>query len=90
MPSKLDPHVRQLARQIGEDIRTAREAAGLSQQALAESVGMSRTNFARIEYGMTNVTIETLLRISRGLELRLHVSLGPEANRSSGRSRRRG
>jgi putative transcriptional regulator len=89
VPTKLDPQVRQLARQIGEEIRTAREAAGLSQQALAESVGMSRTNFARIEYGMTNVTIETLLRISRGLELRLLVSLGPEPSRSAGRSRRR-
>ncbi len=79
MATKLDPQVRELARQIGEEIRAAREAAGLSQQALAESVGMSRTNFARIEYGRTNVTIETLLRIGSGLGLDLSVTFHPDA-----------
>ena len=90
--TKLDPPVRQLARQIGEAIRAARLAAGISQASLASAVGMTRTNFARVEYGRTNLTIETILRIAGGLGLEVSLSLhAPAAGRAvkAGSSTRR-
>lgn len=75
MPSKLDPRVARLSKKLGRQIRVAREAAGLSQNSIAKTIGMSRTNYARIEYGLTNVTIDSLLRIADGLGLKLKVML---------------
>lgn len=75
LPTKIDPQVRQLATEVGEVIRAARQKAGLSQAALASAVGMTRTNFARVESGRTNVTIETLLRVAEGLGLTVAITM---------------
>jgi transcriptional regulator with XRE-family HTH domain len=71
---KLDPRTRRAAREMGGQIRAARLAAGISQEALAAKIGMTRGNFARVEQGRTNVTLDTLLRIARGLGIDLSVS----------------
>ena len=76
MEPKLDPAVLRFSRKLGQQIPTAREAAGSG--AVAQLIGMSRTNYARIEYGKTNVTIESLLKIADGLGLRLSVELAPK------------
>ena len=76
MSPKIDPRVLRLARRIGKQIKAARIDAGLSQESVAKAIGMSRTNYARIEYGLTNVTIESLLRIADGLGVKLTVALG--------------
>lgn len=36
---------------------------------------MTRTNYARIEYGKTNVTLDTLRRISEGFGVEVQVRL---------------
>lgn len=75
MAGKLDAKVRRLAQRLGAQMLEARTEAGYSQRELAERIGMSRTNYARIEHGQTNVTIETLLRISEGLGRKITVTL---------------
>ncbi|RYG15268.1 XRE family transcriptional regulator [bacterium] len=68
---------------MGEQIRTARLAADVSQEALAEKIGMTRTNYARIEGGRTNVTLDSLLRIADGLGVELSIEVSrPKAKRS--------
>jgi transcriptional regulator with XRE-family HTH domain len=74
--AKLDPRVLRLARRIGKQIKAARIEAGLSQEGVAKAIGMTRTNYARIEYGKTNVTIESLLKIADGLGRKITVKLG--------------
>ena len=73
MPSKVLPKLNVRTRRaiagIGEQIRVAREAAGVSQETLAKKIGMTRTNYARIEHGGSNATIETLIRVADGLDL---------------------
>ena len=54
-------------------MRAAREKVGLSQQALADQIGMTRGNYARIEQGRTNVTLDTMLRIAAGLGARVEI-----------------
>ncbi|MBX3210748.1 MAG: helix-turn-helix transcriptional regulator [Labilithrix sp.] len=85
MVSKLSPRTGRLAAEIGEQLRAARLAAEVSQEALAEKIGMTRGNYARIEQGRTNVTIDTLLRIADGLGVELVVSVGARRGRARGR-----
>ena len=49
-------------------IRTER---GISQQDLAARCNFEKPNMSRIEYGRTNMTLVTLLTISRALGVKL-------------------
>lgn len=84
MPTKLDPRTRRAAAEVGRRMRKARLAAELSQEALATRSGMSRTNYARVEAGLTNVTLDTLLRIARGLGIELTVRFRKPARKPAG------
>lgn len=39
---------------------------------------MTRSNYARIERGATNITVETLVRIARGLGVEVEVAFRAE------------
>lgn len=82
MLPKLDPRTRRAAREIGGQIRAARLAADISQEALAAKIGMTRGNFARVEQGRTNVTLDTLLRIAKGLGVDVSVTFARKAKRA--------
>lgn len=53
--------------QLAENIREARIAAGWSQHALAEAVGLSRTSIVNIETYRQTVMIANLYAIARAL-----------------------
>lgn len=48
-------------------LRSLRERAGLTQQQLAERVGMARPNLARLERGERAPSWETVLRLAEAL-----------------------
>lgn len=52
---------------LAHAIRRLRAAAGYSQEAFATKVKLHRTFMSTIERGKTNVSLETLERISAGL-----------------------
>jgi transcriptional regulator with XRE-family HTH domain len=56
---------------IGYRITEIRKLKGVSQYKLAKNVMMEQSNLARIEKGLTNPTIKTLLKISDALEVQL-------------------
>jgi transcriptional regulator with XRE-family HTH domain len=56
---------------IGIKIRELREAKNLSLQDLSDKCDFEKPNLIRIEKGRTNLTIGTLLKISRILNVRL-------------------
>jgi len=56
---------------IGNKIAEVRKLKGISQYKLAKLVMMEQSNLARIEKGLTNPTIKTLLKISDALEIKL-------------------
>lgn len=56
---------------IGSRITEIRKLKGISQYKLAKQVMMEQSNLARIEKGLTNPTIKTLLKITDTLEVRL-------------------
>lgn len=63
----------ELSFRIGESIRRLREAAGLSQRALARRMGTSQAQVARVEAGMVAATLSTLQRAARALDVVLTV-----------------
>jgi transcriptional regulator with XRE-family HTH domain len=62
VPSKRPPSERQ--RQWGRNIRVGRSALGFSQQQLAKAVGVSQSNVARWERGLTAPADDRKLKIA--------------------------
>jgi HTH-type transcriptional regulator/antitoxin HipB len=64
-----------LAIDVGEKIRAAREAAGLSQRELASRMGTSQAAVARLEAGGVGATLTTLQKVAAALDLKVTVEL---------------
>ena len=55
---------------IGQRIRKTRKARGLSQEKLAEKVGISTTHMSHIETANTKMSLPTFVEIANVLEVR--------------------
>ena len=60
---------------LSDNIKHLRTEQGLSQQALAESLNLSRSNLAKYEKGIHDPGIEVLLRISRYFKISIDILL---------------
>jgi HTH-type transcriptional regulator / antitoxin HipB len=69
----------QLATEVGDRVRTAREEAGLTQRELADRMGTSQAAIARLEAGGVGATLTTLHRVATAVGLELRVELRPSA-----------
>ncbi len=58
-----------LQQTVGRNLRTYRQAKGLSQEAFADVLGVHRTYMGGIERGERNLTLKSLERIAGRLEL---------------------
>ena len=70
--------------QVGERIRKARIAAGLTQASLANKISLSRTSVTNIERGRQPVSLHTLYSIASVLKIKIADLLpdnkdGPDA-----------
>lgn len=54
---------------LGRAVRRLRTAAGYSQEAFADAVGVHRTYLGLIERGAVNVTLTTLEKLATALRL---------------------
>ena len=54
---------------VGEELRKARHAAGLSQEELAHRAHISRNYVSLVELNQKSPTVETLLRVCRALNI---------------------
>ena len=61
---------------IGQKIRKIRKAHGLSQEELAEKVGISTTHMSHIETGNTKLSLPVFVDIANALEVRTDDLLG--------------
>ena len=64
-----------LALEVGEKVREAREAAGLSQRELATRMSTSQAAVARLESGGTSATLTTLHKVAAALDMTITVNL---------------
>ena len=59
-----------IRRVFGRNLRTHRLEASLSQEALAERIGVDRAHVSAMERGQQNVTIITLWHAARALDVK--------------------
>lgn len=62
------PSLSSVAASLGKALRSRREALGNSQEGFADEVGMHRTYYSAIERGEKNLQLDTLQRLSAGLD----------------------
>lgn len=60
-----------ILKKFGEKLRNERLKIKLSQEALADEVGLHRTYIGMIERGQKNVTLKNLKKISKALNVDL-------------------
>jgi len=65
-----------LALEVGQKIRDAREAAGLTQRDLATLMSTIQAAVARLEAGGTSATLTTLNKAAAAFDLTLSVNPG--------------
>src|SRR4030042_3739511 len=70
-----------ISKTIGKRIRELRGEAELSQQYLADNLGVSRSSISQIENGERKITAEELLKLSRFLNTSCENLLGVEGER---------
>ena len=58
-----------IAKIVGKRLRSYRTAQGLSQEKLAERAGLHPTYIGQVERGEKNLTIESLEKITRALDI---------------------
>jgi transcriptional regulator with XRE-family HTH domain len=61
--------VEDIQRQLGENIRALRSAAGFTQDGFAELAGLGRAHMGEIERGECSVNIRTLKIIADALKI---------------------
>lgn len=79
-------------RTIGLRIQELRRDRGETQESFAGRLGMLAPNYARIEQGRANVTIDTLVRVASGLKVEVsELFVQPRTKRAKpGRPRKAG
>lgn len=73
---KVDP-----LKKFGAQVRSLREQAGLSQEALAAKAGIHRTYMGGIERGERNLCLRNIIRLAEALEVQprdLFAESGPK------------
>ena len=56
---------------LGGRIKTLRCAENLTQEQVAEQIGISRQKYARIESGVNNITLDVLSKIANVLKVQV-------------------
>lgn len=66
--------------QFGQNVRRLREKKQLTQEALAERVGLHTTYISGIERGVRNPSLLSLVRVAKGLGVKIgEICKGVEA-----------
>jgi transcriptional regulator with XRE-family HTH domain len=59
----------QATRTLGERVRERRKQLGLSQEAMADQMGVHWTFLGQVERGRRNLRLHNLLKLAKGLEV---------------------
>jgi transcriptional regulator with XRE-family HTH domain len=67
MPRRIEPEP--YALKVGERLRALRQERNLSLAELAEASDLSKGHLSSIEHGLAAITIQTIIRAAKGLNL---------------------
>lgn len=68
----------QVLRELGQRVREARLAAGLTQETAAARANIDYKRYQKLELGAANPTVKTLVRVAEALETDFWALLGAE------------
>lgn len=72
MPAPIQPRsLEEVREDIAKNLRSYRQMRGLAQETLALEADVDRTMVSKIERGITNPSIATLLKLANRLEVTL-------------------
>jgi transcriptional regulator with XRE-family HTH domain len=54
---------------VAQNVKLARERAGISQEELADTAGIDRSYASRIERGVANPSVEVLAKVAEALSV---------------------
>jgi len=74
---------------VGQNVRRLRLAANLSQEAVAELMGVDRAYVSALELGKRNPTIITLWQVAEALQVRLADLVDEQAEKQQAADRKR-
>jgi transcriptional regulator with XRE-family HTH domain len=77
-------------RTVAANVRSLREAAGLSQEELAHAAAVDRTYVSQVERRLRNVTVSVLAQLAKALRTTPDRLLVPEPKTSQPGDRKRG
>lgn len=60
---------------VGNAVAAARARKGISQKELSDLTGIDQSDISKIERGIANPSVNTLSRIARALDAKLHISM---------------
>jgi transcriptional regulator with XRE-family HTH domain len=60
---------------FGNKVKELRREAGFSQEALADEAGIHRSHLGKIERGTIDITLSTMIKIARILQVKPSVLL---------------
>jgi transcriptional regulator with XRE-family HTH domain len=61
---------------VGQNIRTLRKQAGLTQEELAEKADLSYKYVGEVERGVVNISLDSLMRIAKALKMKVRDLVG--------------
>lgn len=59
-----------VCKRVGQNLRRAREAVGISQEDLADRAGLHRTYVSGVERGVRNPTVTVLEKLAKALKVK--------------------
>lgn len=86
-PDQAPEDPERMVKDVGRRIAEERRELGLTQEDLAERLGMPLKNLQRIERGLQNLTIKTLVRFASVLGVKTAELFEPPASREVRRGR---
>jgi transcriptional regulator with XRE-family HTH domain len=69
MPTPPKPPLSEATATFGRRVRARREELGLTQEGLADVVGLHWTFVGQVERGRRNISLHNILRLAAGLEI---------------------
>jgi transcriptional regulator with XRE-family HTH domain len=63
----------ELRQSIGEALKKARKANGITQKYISEQTGYSRADYSKLEKGLNNITLDRLSDICKVVGLKIEL-----------------
>lgn len=73
LPKLVENEQIRVKREVMEKFVKLRKSLGITQEELSKRIGIARPNITRMENGNYNPTLDTLIRLAAGLDMKIDI-----------------